>query len=191
MTVFVFAWIYLPPHDVHPVDHPLDQLMPRRSSTSATQNQFMVGRSAQLSSQKDHPVLRKPFIYPTNTSTPNYHMVFSTSCSPSQDWQSYVFFYSAWKMKQPGTVTRIASGCKESQIRALTELHEEKIAIMSDRFKVHFAPKCPDTRSKYFNKPFGLRDFLEKVLGYPDNKNDDDIIMIVDPGKSHFVTLLL
>lgn len=113
--------------------------------------------------------------------TPNYHMIFSTSCSPSQDWQAYVFFYNAKKVNQPGTVTRVASGCKDEDRETLQKYHDTKIAVMSDRFKIHFAPACPDSRSKYFNKPFGVRDFMEQVLGYPDPTNDDDIIMIVDP----------
>lgn len=35
---------------------------------------------------------------------PNYHVVFSTSCVPLQHWQSYLFFYSAMKVGQPGNV---------------------------------------------------------------------------------------
>eukprot|EP01083_Nonionella_stella_P125576 379818_1 len=46
---------------------------------------------------------------------PNHHMVFSTDCSAYQQWQSYLLFYYAMKNGQPGTVTRIASGCTEEQ----------------------------------------------------------------------------
>jgi hypothetical protein len=35
---------------------------------------------------------------------PNYHVIFSTSCVPLQHWQSYLFFYSAMKVGQPGNV---------------------------------------------------------------------------------------
>jgi hypothetical protein len=35
---------------------------------------------------------------------PNYHVIFSTSCVPLQHWQSYLFFYSAMKAGQPGSV---------------------------------------------------------------------------------------
>jgi hypothetical protein len=35
---------------------------------------------------------------------PNYHVIYSTSCVPLQHWQSYLFFYSAMKVGQPGNV---------------------------------------------------------------------------------------
>jgi hypothetical protein len=38
--------------------------------------------------------------------SPDYYMVFSTSCSAQQHWQSYVFFYHANKVQQPGSVVR-------------------------------------------------------------------------------------
>lgn len=38
---------------------------------------------------------------------PDYHVVFSTSCVPQQHWESYLFFYHAWKVNQPGTVVRL------------------------------------------------------------------------------------
>lgn len=43
--------------------------------------------------------------------TGRFHIAFSTGCSPRQDWQSYATFFSAEKVHQPGTLTRIASGC--------------------------------------------------------------------------------
>ena len=45
-----------------------------------------------------------------------YHTIFSTDCSEFQHWQSYLFFHAAMKVKQPGYVTRIASGCKEEEL---------------------------------------------------------------------------
>ena len=45
-----------------------------------------------------------------NDAFPDHHMVFSTACSSYQDWQSFLFFYHAHKVSQPGRVTRIASG---------------------------------------------------------------------------------
>lgn len=162
----LFCWVYLPPHDVHPLDHPFDNMI-------YVQNQQVQQR---FHDKAKATVKVQPFGH-----VPEYHMVFSTSCSPFQDWQSYLFFYFAKKVNQPGTVTRIASDCKDADRKLLQDFHDGRIAVMSDSFKLHFAPPCPDSRSKYFNKPYGLRDFMEKVLGYPDNKHDDDIIMIVDP----------
>ncbi len=47
--------------------------------------------------------------------TYDIHVVFSTDCGAYQDWQSLVVFHSAQVVKQPGPVTRIASGCDESK----------------------------------------------------------------------------
>mmetsp|Transcript_19145 Transcript_19145/g.21890 ORF Transcript_19145/g.21890 Transcript_19145/m.21890 type:complete len:544 (+) Transcript_19145:153-1784(+) len=179
----ILLWIYLPDHGIYPKSHPMDDLSLRDDNNDV--------RNENYNKNKRKEEEKWTSISDNNKSTNiNYFMVFSTSCSPSQDWQSYVFFYSAWKVRQPGDVIRIASGCSEEQRKALTKLHTEQILIMSDRFHVHFAPACEDSRSKYFNKPFGLRDYMEKQLGYypssignnyDNNKHDDDIIMIVDP----------
>jgi hypothetical protein len=40
-----------------------------------------------------------------------YHVIFSTDCGDYQAWQSYMAFFRAMKVRQPGHVTRIASGC--------------------------------------------------------------------------------
>lgn len=45
---------------------------------------------------------------------PHYYMVFSTSCSAQQNWQSYVFFYHAMKVKQPGSVVSIVGNNKDT-----------------------------------------------------------------------------
>jgi hypothetical protein len=38
---------------------------------------------------------------------PRYHLVFSTSCGRQQDWESFLFFYHAHKVRQPGNVVRM------------------------------------------------------------------------------------
>jgi len=113
-----------------------------------------------------------------------YHMVFSTSCSPFQDWQSIAFFYFAWKVKQTGTVTRIASGCTDEEAKMLKQVHREQIEVLSSNFKLHITPDFNFSgRTKYFNKPYGLRHWMENELGYPGgaSEHDDDIIMLLDP----------
>jgi hypothetical protein len=116
---------------------------------------------------------------------PNYHMAFSTSCSPFQDWQSIVFFYFAWKVQQTGTVTRIASGCKDEEAELLRKLHKEQIEVLSPNFKLHITPDFKFSGNiKYFNKPFGIKHWMENVLGYGNGASsqyEDDIIMILDP----------
>lgn len=116
------------------------------------------------------------------------HVVFSSSCSKSQTWESYLFFYQAWQIKQPGEITRIVSGCKGDQ-QADLELHhqEDVVSLMSNHFHVHFTPdyaKVVEGQDyKYFNKPFGLRHWMENALGYPDRhaEHDDIIIALLDP----------
>lgn len=51
------------------------------------------------------------FLQPSTiiTGEPHYYMVFSTSCSDLQHWQSMVFFYHAYKVGQPGNVVRFRS----------------------------------------------------------------------------------
>lgn len=115
-----------------------------------------------------------------------YHIAFSTSCSDFQDWQSYVFFYFAAKVKQPGQITRIASGCSPEKEQELRDFHSKYVAPFSDRFHLHFTPDYSLVSGrppfKYYNKPFGVRHWMENAMGYPDNRvNDDAIFMIVDP----------
>jgi peptidyl serine alpha-galactosyltransferase len=121
-----------------------------------------------------------------------YHVVFSTGCTPFQDWQSYVFFYHAWKSGQKGNVTRIASCGNPKDARTVRKLHEETISIMSDRFSLHITIEYskrvkPGMTYKFFNKPFGMLDFLENVLNYRPmddlNPNDDTIILLLDPDQ--------
>jgi hypothetical protein len=117
-----------------------------------------------------------------------YHLVFSTGCSVYQDWQSYIFFFHALKSGQKGQVTRIASGCNEEDAEAIQKLHKEQIGIMSDRFHLHLTPNFsrikPGLNFKYFNKPFGLKHWMENVLGFPSSpENVDAIIILMDPDQ--------
>lgn len=127
------------------------------------------------------------------TGEPNHHMVFSTDCSEYQQWQSYLLFYYAMKNGQPGTVTRIASGCKEEEGKIEIENHEKLIASqMSPQFKLHLTPefsKVKDsngnkTGEKYnfFNKPFGILHWLNEQLKSK-SISEDDIVILVDPDQ--------
>ena len=79
---------------------------------------------------------------PNNPPRPDYHIVFSTSCSRSQDWESYVFFYHAMKVQQPGSVTRIVSGCNDQQRQERQHFFDAHIRTMrdNDSFHIHFTP---------------------------------------------------
>lgn len=123
---------------------------------------------------------------------PQMQVVFSTSCSYAHDWQSYLFFVHAMLHKQPGNVTRIVSGCDEKQEVELRKMHNEQIKIMSDRFNIHFTPEFGKIEgrswetTKYWNKPFGVKHWLENNFGYKmegdiTTEVDDDIVVLVDP----------
>jgi len=117
---------------------------------------------------------------------PDHYMTFSTACSESQNWQSFLVFYYAHKVQQPGYVIRIASGCSDQQKAELIKIHETVISKLSPNFSVHFTPnfsKISGDNYKYYNKPFGLQHWLEHGLEYEKNKDklEDAIIMILDP----------
>ncbi len=121
-------------------------------------------------------------------SIPPYHVVFSTSCEPQQHWESYVFFYHAWKVGQRGTVTRIASGCSADDEKQLQLFHSRHIQTLSPSFHLHLTPdfsrskeyiKHGTARYKYMNKPYGLLHWLQSTLN---TTNDQDgIVFLMDP----------
>jgi hypothetical protein len=120
------------------------------------------------------------------TTFPTHYTTFSTACSASQNWQSFIFFFFAAKVQQPGYVIRIASGCSEQQRAELLEFQRTHISKLSDKFSVHFTPdyaKQSGDDYKYYNKPFGIQHWLEHGLNYKENEkeNEDAIIMILDP----------
>ena len=119
---------------------------------------------------------------------PEHYLTFSTACSPSQNWQSFLVFYYAHKVNQPGYVVRIASGCTEPQKEELRKVHEAVISKLSPKFSVHFTPdyaKISGDNYKYYNKPFGLNHWLDNGLKYTERRDEleDAIIMILDPDQ--------
>jgi hypothetical protein len=121
---------------------------------------------------------------------PNYHVIFSTDCSAFQHWQSYLLFYSAYKVGQPGTVTRIASGCSDEDEVQVKEFQAGIAKHMSPNFRLHLTPhfsKVKDgegndtgTDYKFFNKPFGVLHWLENSV---EKIADDDIVILLDPDQ--------
>lgn len=93
---------------------------------------------------------------------PSVHVIFSTDCSAFQNWQSIVMYYSSDAVAQPGPITRIASGCSDSEQSVLLEMHRK---LSRPNFRIHFTPdfsKDPKTGKTYlfFNKPHGLLHWL-------------------------------
>jgi hypothetical protein len=145
---------------------------------------------------KSHNQDSKIPITTTTSPPPPYHVVFSTSCTDQMNWESYVLYYHAHKVNQPGTVTRIASGCGVKEGMALQTFHDKYIGPMNPgKFLLHLTPdygsltverKLGDGRNyKYMNKPYGFRHWMEKVLrmNETDRKSDvdDGIVIMLDP----------
>jgi hypothetical protein len=132
-------------------------------------------------------------VIPVEDDGTKYHVIFSTGCSPFQDWQSYVFFFHAWKSGQQGNVTRVASCGNDKDAATVRMLHDTQIKIMApERFSLHITPEYsalvkPPLKYKFFNKPFGVLDFLENVMKYPSAEatetHDDTIILLLDPDQ--------
>jgi hypothetical protein len=105
------------------------------------------------------------------------HIVFSTDCTPYQDWQALLVFHSAFRVGQLGRLTRIASGCTEDKKLELSTLY----AKLWPRNSVHFTPDYTRTESgekyEFYNKPYGMLDFLTNGI----NVDKDAIIAIIDP----------
>ena len=118
-----------------------------------------------------------------------FHIVFSTGCSAYQDWQSYTFFYHILMSGQMGNVTRVASGCSEKEGAILEQVFREQIVRLSDRFHLHLTPDYSKVVKgndyTFFNKPLGLRHWLEHGLKYLEDpaEYDNDIFIILDPDE--------
>ena len=74
------------------------------------------------------------------------YIVFSTDCGSFQHWQSYLLFFSAIRIRQPGFITRIASGCTEEEKHEAKDWFQEHIAVMSTRFRIMFTPKFAEVK---------------------------------------------
>jgi hypothetical protein len=127
-----------------------------------------------------------------------YHLVFSTDCSPYQHWQSYLVYFTAMKVHQTGTVTRIASGCDEDQAAAMQQWFQTDVAFMSKRFRLQLTPHFSQIKNekgetvgdyKFFNKPFGTLYWLEhspdlvynnETKSFP-TRLQNDIVILIDP----------
>jgi hypothetical protein len=115
----------------------------------------------------------------SNMGTPDnkhIHVIFSTDCTPYQHWQSYMLYHSAFETQQPGSITRIASGCEGEDLEDMIAWHKEYVRPISDNFNIHFTPAFSATEKdgrvvtyEYFNKPFGLLHFLQNFA--PDEEN--------------------
>ncbi|CAM9158118.1 unnamed protein product [Choristocarpus tenellus] len=106
------------------------------------------------------------------------HLIFSTDCSPYQNYQSLLLFHSAEEVGQSGRVTRVASGCSESAKMELEELMRRQ----PDRFRVHFTPdfshdSVTGKTYHFYNKPNGMAHFLEHATP----PIEEAVLALIDP----------
>ena len=127
--------------------------------------------------------------------------------------QSFAFFYHIWKSGQQGNVTRIVSGCSDEQATLLRRKFKKQIIQTipdsAERFHLHFTPDYSKIHYNYsleninittdnekpkqytfFNKPYGLKNWMETKLGFSHDPNstdsslmDNTIIIILDPDQ--------
>eukprot|EP00040_Diaphanoeca_grandis_P026517 m.148706 g.148706 ORF g.148706 m.148706 type:complete len:525 (+) comp30614_c0_seq2:210-1784(+) len=127
-----------------------------------------------------------------NLSTePKVHIIFSTSCTLYQQWQSELFFFTHQRSKFPGSVTRLVSGCGAKPLSydemvhtipgsqdVLEDLDRLNVSSNSKAF-VHQSPELPDSRQQiYANKPYQVLEWI-KTKPFADN----DIVIIADPDQ--------
>lgn len=133
----------------------------------------------------------------SQASEEDIHIIFSTDCSSFQHWQSYLLFYSAFRIKQPGKITRIASGCNDEDKVKELEWHKKHISsAMSEKYKIHFTPHFSAVKDengkvkgdyKFFNKPMGLLHWFEngEDMGVDGDtgkvKSENTIVALLDP----------
>mgnify|MGYP005856126487 CR=1 FL=1 len=186
-----------PNHPLHVIANPGTVNAPNKKTTNSVVGGKQHDNLLEWSVEKEHDPEKNQSADKTEKRTESigtdveYHIVFSTGCTAFQDWQSYVFFYQAMKIKQPGTVTRIVSGCNEQEEATLRQIFEQQIIPMEpNRFKIHFTPDFakilkPGIDYPYFNKPCGMKHWLETALGFPDNPdNEDAIVVLMDPDQA-------
>lgn len=119
---FYYHGILTPEKLIHSADSYIDTTKLRGDIIGNNHNSIEYRKNSQEKRYKDPPI----------------YVVFSTDCSTYQDWQTIVLFHSAKQVKQPGVVTRIASGCDKEKEIELTRIYEQ---LYPDKlFNAHFTP---------------------------------------------------
>ena len=162
-------------HDVHVVEG-MAHLRPGHSLVHNVGPHKVVNKFVTTKTHAEPP---KPPPQVEKAEKSNIHVIFSTDCTPYQDWQTLTLFHSATVVGQKGHITRIASGCDEEKQKKLTELY----AKLYPKYYVHFTPdfkKDEKTGRKYdfYNKPWGTVHWLE----HADPPVEDDVVVaLLDP----------
>ncbi|KAG7371479.1 hypothetical protein IV203_020049 [Nitzschia inconspicua] len=103
--------------------------------------------------------------------------VFSSGCSPSQDWQSQALLYSHQQQKVPGELVRLLS-CNDPNYSLPQSSYSNYRVVRTPDFSIHKGDQCSAR-----NRPAGMEYWLNGLS--QDNPNppsgNDTIIMAVDP----------
>jgi len=100
----------------------------------------------------------------------NLHIVFTTDCTPYQNWQSEVLFYSWKKVGQRGRITRIVADCPDDAAKQSAF----KTAVEDPRLSVYYSDHSHQNFA-WANKPNGIGNFLRKA------NFEEDFILLLDP----------
>jgi hypothetical protein len=108
------------------------------------------------------------------------HFVFSSTCSPYQNWQSQVLISSFTRVGQRGKLTRIVSGCDDEEMKEVLAWGKSNPNVYL-HFTKDFRDRPlesmqPDNYPPY-NKAFGLRDWIQN--SNPPVK--ENIVVLLDP----------
>jgi len=102
------------------------------------------------------------------------HVVISSGCHYGQNWQAEVFMQSWYRLRHPGKITRLVSGCankEEEEIATRTAVPGANMVVTPDYSMIGYDKK----KSHYWNKPYGMWYWLNNT----DVK--ESVIILVDP----------
>ncbi len=102
--------------------------------------------------------------------------VFSTGCSPFQDWQSQTLIYNHRKLGIKGDVVRLMA-CDDPNYVLPNHSYEKYRVVRTPDFDVDF----PDDKYSPRNRPGGLDYWLNWRSNDTDVPLDDDVLIMVDP----------
>ena len=182
------------------VDHMEEEVAgEKEGSVSAShldkQEQFWDKQGQEESQEKMQPKQQEGAANAAASADHNLHVIFSTDCTDYQNWQSITLFYSTLLVGQQGRVTRIASGCSDTEQTDLTSTYS-KLFVEHFRtphssqpghggltFRVHFTPDFKhDAKSgkkyAFYNKPRGLQHWLANAV--PAGPQDE-VVALLDP----------
>ena len=101
------------------------------------------------------------------------HVVFSAECIPAFDWESYALFYSFYRLRHPGKITRLLA-CSDEQLKTYSPINLNMgptFVHRNMRFDHHFNDdemndEFHDRKGKgyaSYNKPYSVTAWLRQT----------------------------